>query len=202
MKDFIASAFEQFAFLGRMFNFSNATIRQDTAISWCWSVLLSTMTAFTSALNYSLGISITYFLILFVVMCVDYVTGIRAARKEKQPIVSKKGLRWVVKFFTYLMGFALITNLGRETAAMESPDFMKRTLGVGLNEFMAFIWVVIKIFFMIYILIWEIKSIKENYDRLGLDSKVLDFFISAFYSVSGLLAKKTNINPDRKDEKN
>lgn len=203
------SIFEQFVFIPKMFDASNHKV-QECGV---WSVIASffiwvvdTVTHFTV---YIAGVSILFATAIFFIMVVDFITGIRASKKEwqkehpgeKWESESKKGLRWVIKYITYITGFVLISVLAGEVSSM-NLGVIADISGIDFEAIFLLIIKVIKLFLMLYIIRWELKSIDENLERLGYNFRIFDFFENAVTAVTSLFKSKTgiDINDKKKDE--
>ena len=151
------------------------------------------------------GVSILYAVLLFIVMIADFWTGITASKKEwqsKHPgekwnSESKKALRWAIKYITYIVGFYMINVLSKEVLAINFGSFA----GVNIDEIFTLIFKVIKLFLMLYILRWELKSIDENLERLGYSFRIFDFFDNSITAVTSLFKSKTGIEIKDKEDK-
>lgn len=155
--------FEQYAFLKSLFNYKLEKV-QDSAIlgavvSAFVNVALWLTGAFKSFSENSLGVGVAFVLMIFVIMIIDLITGLCAAKKRHEEIKSKKGLRWVVKFGSYLLFVYILNCFSRELIAL-SYDWLEYPLGI------------IKIYVLAHIAIWEIKSIDENFESLGYSLKI------------------------------
>lgn len=197
--------FEQFQFIPKMFDTSSHKVQACSI----WSVSASFMIWLTDFITHFtvsvVGVSLYYAVLLFLVMVVDFITGIRASKKEwlrdhpgeKWRSESKKGLRWAIKYITYIAGFFLINVLYKEVVSINIGSIS----GVNLDEIFILTFKVIKLFLMLYILRWELKSIDENLERLGYDFKIFDFFDNTITAVTSLFKSKTGVEINDKKEK-
>lgn len=196
--------FEQFQFIPKMFDASSSKVQ----LCSLWSVsasfliwLIDFLTHFTVNI---VGVSVFYSVLLFFVMIIDFITGIKASKKEwqreypgeKWRSESKKGLRWAIKYITYISGFFMINVLSKEVATINIGSIA----GVNVDEIFILIFKVIKLYLMLYILKWELNSIDENFERLGHDYKTFDFFGNAVTAVTSLFKSKTGIDINDKKE--
>ena len=187
-----------YKFVLRLFDYSDTNIQ--TISVW------STFTAFLiSFCNNFLGISVGLFLMLFVLMIMDYITGLSAAKLEeirkaeqekrcvKDIFSSKKGLGWVFKFGSY-MTFLYISLLLSQYIDLAGLDFM--TWFLKLVHF----------YILIHIFYWEIKSVDENFERIGYRLKILKIVANLLHSISKLAERKikieTEIEEKKEDERN
>lgn len=200
--------FEQFQFIPEMLNPLSRKVYECsmwslTYFSAIW--LVEIMTKFTVNI---VGMSVLYSILLFFVMIADFITGIRASKKEwlkehpgeKWESESKKGLRWVIKYFTYISGFFIINVISKDIASISIGS----VAGINVDEVLTLTFKAIKIYFMLYILRWELKSIDENFKRLGYNLPVFGFFSNAVAALTSLIKSKTgiSINDKTKDKDN
>lgn len=178
-----------YRFLGRLFDFSNTDIQ---LISF-----FSALTAFlVSFCNNFLGISLGLFFMLFTIMIVDYITGLTAAkleekrkareqgRQEVDIFSSRKGLGWVFKFGAY-MTFLYVSVLLQDYIAKAGFD--------------PIIWFIklIHFYILMHIFYWEIKSVDENFERLGYNFRILKLVGNLIQGVSRL--PNSGIKEDKKE---
>jgi hypothetical protein len=156
-----------------------------------------------------IGMSVLYSMLLFFVMVADFVTGYQASKKEWQAEhpggkfrgESKKGLRWVIKYFVYLAGFFILNVMVKEAGALNIEE-IEALIGVNIAGIIVGVLMIARIFLMLYILRWELKSIDENFERLGFDFKLFDFFDNLIHSVAGILKSKTGVDLNKKNDDN
>lgn len=199
--------FEQFMFIPKMFNTSSHKVQECGLWSVVCSFFIWLIDWCTHFTTHIIGVSVLYAFLLFLIMVADFITGIRAAKKEflkeypgeKWESESKKGLRWVIKYFTYIMGFFLINVITKEVTSL-NLGVIADLSGINFDSIFILIFKVIKLFLMLYILRWECKSIDENLERLGYDFKIFDFFDNAVTAITSLFKSKTGI--DISDKKN
>lgn len=139
-----------------------------------YAILFSVVCSFSEKF---LGISGGLFMILFVVMITDYITGLKASKKEGKKFCSKRGLEWVFKLGSYLVFLGVSFLIRKELIAYD----------LGMME-MPF--KVIHFYILIHIFWWETKSIDENFERLGYSFRILKLFDSLFEVIKGLFKKK------------
>lgn len=175
-----------------------------------WSMILSVVVWVTDMVTHFtvdiVGVSVLYAILLFFIMIADFWTGINASKKvwqkehpgEKWESESKKCLRWVIKYFTYIGGFFMINVLCKEVAAISFGSLA----GVNVDEIFMLVFKVIKLFLMLYILRWETRSIDENFEKLGYDFKIFDYFSNAVTAVTSLFKSKTGIEIKDKEDSN
>lgn len=202
--------FEQLMFLPKMFNTSSHKVQECGMWSAVYSLLIWFLDWATNFTIHIVGVSILFATTLFIIMVVDFITGIRAAKLEflrehpgqKWSSESKKGLRWVIKYFTYIMGFYLINLITREVTDLNLGIVTDLT-GIDFEAVFVFLLKIIKLFLMLYIMRWECKSIDENLERLGYDFKIFDFFDNSITAITSLFKNKTGIDiNDKKGNEN
>lgn len=171
-----------YKFLTRLFDFKNPEIQLISV----WSAISSAIITFS---NSYLGISAGLFCMLFIIMITDYITGLKAskfeekqkAKKENRAVTdvfsSKKGLGWVFKFGAYMTFLYISLNM---------IDYIKS----NEMEFMVLIAKLAHFYILIHIFYWEIKSVDENFDRLGYDFKILKLMSNLFKVFSKLTESK------------
>lgn len=187
-----------YKFVIRLFDYTDSSI-QTISI---WSAFTALIISFS---NNFLGISVGLFCMLFVLMIMDYITGLSAAKLEeirqarqegravKDIFSSKKGLGWVFKFGSYLtfLYISLLLSQYIEQAGLDfAPWFFK----------------LVHFYILIHIFYWEIKSVDENFERIGYKLKILKIIANLLYLVSKFAEKKikieTAIEEKKEDERN
>lgn len=181
-----------YKFLFRLFDYSDTNIQ----IISIWSAFTALLISFC---NNFLGISVGLFAMLFMLMITDYITGLRASKLEEKRkaelekratldvFSSKKGLGWVFKFGSY-MTFLYISLLLSQYIEQAGLDFMVWFLKL------------VHFYILIHIFYWEIKSVDENFERIGYKFKILKIVTNLFYSISKLAERK--IKTETEDEHN
>ena len=165
---------EHMAFLTRLFDYSDLKVKIASFYGVIISAILTSVSAFSIGI---LGISGGLFILLFVIMVTDYITGLKASKREGFEFISKKGLGWIFKFGSYLMVLSVSLTLRRELIEngmiwLEIP------------------FIAIHFYILIHILMWELKSVDENFKRLGHEFKVLALISDIFLIVRVMLKKK------------
>ena len=175
-----------YRFLTRLFDYTNEDIK---TISF-WSIFTA---YFVSFCNDFLGISVGLFCMLFVLMITDYITGLSAAKHEERVAAksegrevrdifsSKKGLAWVFKFGSY-MTFLYISLLLSQYIEQAKLDFM--VWFIKLAHF----------YILIHIFYWEVKSVDENFERLGYSFQILKLVGNLFRKISSFSGNKIKEN--------
>lgn len=165
---------EHFIFLSRLFDFSQIKVQTAAFYGALLSVILTGLTAFSESF---LGISVGLFLLLFGVMITDYVTGLRASRKEGKRFISKRGLGWVFKFGSYMV-FLAVSFLLRKELITTGLDFMEIPFKL------------IHFYILLHIFYWELKSVDENFERLDYSFRVLKITDEIYDTLKGLVKRK------------
>ena len=161
-------------FLAKLFDFSELKVQVASFYGLLISSFLTLITTFTEGF---LGISASIFLLLFLVMITDFVTGIRSAKKEGQVLRSKRGLGWVFKYGSYMVFLAVSFSLRKEIICY----------GFDLFE-MPF--KLIHFYILMHIFYWELKSVDENFERLGYSFRILKITDNIFDFLKGIMTKK------------
>lgn len=208
MREYIKAAFEQFTFLPKMFDTSTTKVQQ----CGIWSLVWSSIVYITDQIHHFTvniaGVSVLFASTVFIVMIADYWTGIRASKKEwieENPNQrfnpeSKKGLRWVIKYVTYIMGFHLVNLMIIETGSL-NIGVIENLIDFDITSVFMLLLKTIRLFLMFFVLRWELKSIDENLIRLGHDLKIFDFLDNTISSVTSIFKNKTGIEiSDKKKE--
>jgi phage-related holin len=158
---------QHYGFIVKLFNFNDFNIR---IIS-----LGATITSlFCTFSNDFLGISALLFALLFFVMIIDYITGIAASKREKKILTSKRGLDWVFKFGSYIVFLALSFSLNNHIVEKNIESLLLIT---SITHF----------YILLHIFYWEMKSVDENFERLGYNFKILGLFNKIFSTMRGTL---------------
>jgi phage-related holin len=165
---------EHLAFLTRLFDFTDIKVKIASFYGALLSAMLTTLSSFSQGL---LGISAGLFLLLFVIMITDYVTGLKASKKEGVEFISKRGLGWVFKFGSYLVVLSVSLSLRKE-------------LILNGFDWLEIPFISIHFYILVHILMWELKSVDENFKRLGHEFKVLGLITDIFLIVQTMLKKK------------
>ena len=183
---------QQYSFLTKLFNYKSL----DIQIIAVWSALVSIFISFS---NDFLGISAGIFAMLFIVMITDYVTGLAASRYEevqkakkenrcpKDVFTSKKGLRWVFKFGSYIV-FLYISCMLQEHITVNKLDVL--TYFSKIAHF----------YILIHIFSWELKSVDENFARLGFKFQIFGLFRGVFSTLKQVIEPSIGKTTKSKDE--
>lgn len=165
---------EHLIFLSRLFDFSQLKVQAASFYGLSLSILITGLTAFSESF---LGISVGLFLLLFGVMITDYITGLRASRKEGKKFISKRGLGWVFKFGSYMV-FLAVSFLLRKELITTGLDFMEIPFKL------------IHFYILLHIFYWELKSVDENFERLSYSFRVLKITDEIYDTLKGLVKRK------------
>lgn len=161
---------EQLKFIYRLFNYSEMKVQ----VAGFYGALMSVVCAFA---EHFLGISVGLFLLLFLVMITDYATGLRASKREGKKFISRRGLQWLFKFGSYMIFLAISFFLRKEL------------MECGL-EWLDIPMQLIHFYILIHIFTWEIKSVDENFERLGFSFRILKLGDEIFTTIREMFKKR------------
>ena len=178
---------EQYGFIRTAISFNDERIQQATFWSVVANILIMTTGWFDYWANDVLGMSVGVTLMIFIILFFDLITGMCASVNEGQTLSSKRGLRWVFKFCSYIIFVYTLNNLVRE---------------VKLYEFgwLLYPMNIIKLFVIFTISFWEIKSIDENFERLGYSFGIFKLLNPIYNIFKGIVKKQSDVDIDKKDE--
>ncbi len=170
ISDLIIIKMGHLGFLSRLFDYSELKVQIAAFWGMISSILLSIPEQF-------MGISASLFVLLFIIMITDYITGLRASKKEGKTFISKKGLGWVFKLGSYIVFLSVSFHIRKE---------------IILNEVEFLVWPMklIHFYILIHIFYWELKSVDENFERLGYSIRILKILDVLFLSIKESIAKK------------
>lgn len=151
------------------FNETNVILASILA---CMVTLISTFSQ-----NY-LGISGSFGIAMAIVIIVDFITGIAAAKKLGKQVTSRKGLRSLYKTGAYITFLYIAFSLKQEVKEGLFQDV------IGYFH----------VYLIAHICFWELFSIDENLGRLGIDLGLTD-------TLRGILNKLKNkiISEEKED---
>lgn len=155
--------FEQFKFIRHITNFSNAKVQECSFWGIICTIGMFLSDTVTFLANDVMGITIYFTIAMFVIMIADLITGLMAASKEHQKRTSKKGLRWAIKFGSYVLFVYVLNALAKDSV---------RTGITGI----AIIMECIKYYVVFHIASWELQSIDENLERQGYSFRIFKLF--------------------------
>lgn len=172
--------FEQLKFLKHITNIGDPKVQECSF----WGIIGTLLICFSNATHFLaesiLGITVYFTIALFVIMVVDLITGLMAANKEHQRKTSKKGLRWVFKFGSYILFVYIINALGTDS------------IRTGIDS-IPFLMEVIKYYVVFHIAAWEIKSIDENLERNGYSFRIFKLFDNIYALAMKLINDKIGL---------
>lgn len=190
------SVLEQYGFLKTIFSFNTERIREAAF----WGIVANSVIMLMGALNYFandvLGISAAVAIMIFIIVFGDLITGISASYYEEKtkPIAdqkplrhvfsSKKGLKWAFKFCSYTIFIYVLNSLVQEVRTYEF-DWLTYPMNV------------IKLFVIFTICFWELKSIDENFEKMGWSFQIFKL-LNPIYAIFKKLVKK-NVDVDLDD---
>lgn len=166
----------QLEFIQRLFDYNDMKVQIAAFYAGLFSLICSFSEAF-------MGISGSLFVLLYLVMVTDYITGLKAAKREGQKFISRRGLQWVFKIGSYMVFLAVSFMVRRE---------------IMLNEVTLLIvpFKLIHFYILIHIFLWEIKSIDENFERLGYSFRVLKLADNIFSMAKRIVKRKIEESGD------
>jgi phage-related holin len=173
---------EHLNFLTRLFNFSEFKVKISGFYGSIIGALFSLVSGFSEGF---IGISGGLFILLFLVMITDYITGLKASKKEGLKFASKKGLGWVFKFGSYMVFLAVSLFLRKEL------------IYLGL-DWMRVPFKIIHFYVLIHIFLWELRSIDENFERIGYSFKILKLADEVFLTIRAMVKRKIDDNDENK----
>ena len=171
---------EQYGFIKNLFDFSSDKVRASALFSIIINLIITAVGYFNYFANEILGMSASAAIMIFVIMAVDYITGIRASKADGIKPCSKKGLRGIFKLCSYTVFIYVLNGLVKEAA---SYDFTWLTYPMNA----------IKLLVMFMICFWETKSIDENFERMGYSFRIFKLLDPIYEAVKGIF-KKNNID--------
>lgn len=160
----------QLRFFHKLFDFSDMKVQ----VAGFYGALMSVICTFAE--NFT-GISVGLFLLLFLVMITDYATGLTACKKEGGRFLSRRGLQWIFKFGSYIIILAVSLFLRKEFV---TNGFDWLDIPMKLIHF----------YILIHIFTWELKSVDENFERLGFSFRVLKLLDGVFLTLREMFKKR------------
>ncbi|MBV1928917.1 MAG: phage holin family protein, partial [Gammaproteobacteria bacterium] len=133
------------------------------------SSILTMLSTFSE--NY-LGISGAFAMVLFVLLIVDFATGIAAARSSKEQITSRKGLRTLYKSGAYILFMYVAFSLHKELE--------------GKAELFETVIKYFHIYIIIHVSFWELFSIDENLKKLNIDLGITDLLKLCYNNIKNI----------------
>lgn len=178
--------FEHFKFIRHLFNFNTDRCLESAFFGLLTNLGIVVMGCFKYFATDILGISAFFLVSLFVIMILDCISGLLASKREHQKRTSKKGLRWFIKFGSYIAFLYCINALIREFGTLDI-DWLQSFCGI------------IRMYVLFHVMYWELFSIGENLERLGYDPRIFKLITNLFSIFKKTVKKKTDI--DFEDEK-
>ena len=183
---------EQYSFLKPMFSFSTEKAKETTFLGAVATSLAMVTTMFNYWANEVLGMTVWACLMIFIIMFIDLITGVASVAiiDGKDALCSKKGLRWIFKFGSYTVFVYVLNSLVKESTVY------------------GYSWIteaitVIKLFVIFKICFWEMKSIDENFEKLGYSFRIFKMLDPIYGIFKNVIKKNTDvdIDTDGKSEK-
>lgn len=169
--------FEQFKFLKYITDFSNPKVQECSF----WGIITTFLVFISDAVRFVadtvMGVTVYFTVSLFIIMVVDLVTGLLAAKKESQKRTSKKGLRWAIKFCSYVLFIHTLNSL-----MVDSSRTGIEVIPVTME--------IIKYCVAFHIMFWETKSIDENLERMGYSFQVFKLFDNIYNCMMNIINDK------------
>lgn len=176
---------EQYGFLGAYVDFNSEKLKMAAF----WGIIFNLLIMLTGMFNYwaneILGISPAVAIMIFVIMFFDLLTGVSAATYEGEKLCSKKGTRWIFKFGSYATFLYVVDCLIHEIA-------------VYGFAWLTYPMTVIKLFIVFTICFMELKSIDENFERMGMSFRIFKFLDPFYILFKKAVKKNTDVDLDEK----
>lgn len=172
--------FEHLRFLRYITNSSDPKVQLCSLCGCVGALLTWIMKSINFIASDVMGITVYFTIVMFIIMIVDYITGLLAARKEHEKPSSKKGLRWVFKFGCYVLFIYTLNGLAIDSV---------RT---GIDE-IVMVLEIIKYYTVFHIATWELQSIDENFERLGYSFRIFKLFNNIYNMFITVINKKTGV---------
>lgn len=169
---------EHMEFLCRLFDFSDIKIRIISFFGMVGSAIFTVISLFSESV---LGISAGFLILLVIIMITDYITGLCVAVKKEIELRSKRGLGWVFKLGSYLV-------------ALAASLFLRKELILNGFGWLEIPLIAMHFYILTHILLWELKSVDENFKELGYDFKVFTLITELFVFLQSSLKRKFNDN--------
>lgn len=177
--------FEHYKFLKHLFNYHAEKVQISAILSVITNFLIIVMGYFHFFCDNIIGVTAGFVTIIGVIMVIDLITGLRAAKMNNVNRTSKKGLRWWFKLGSYIVFMMGFNSLIKETATYDF-DWLVYPLNV------------LKLYAVFHILYWETKSIDENLEKMGYSFKIFKLFDMLFFTVKGIFRTKGGVDVEDK----
>ena len=172
---------EQYGFVKSLLNISSEKVKESAFFSAVINFIIAAMGYLTYFAQNMLGVSVAFVVMLAIIMSIDSSTGIKAAKVKKDAICSKKGLRGVFKFLSYIVFMYVMNQLSEEA----------NSKGI---EWIAYCLNLIKMFLLITICFWELKSIDENSETLGYNFRIFNMLDPIYNAIKNVFKDNTHID--------
>ena len=140
-------------------------------------VILSAVTSvIVSFIENNVGISLGLFSLYFIFALLDMATGIyKNVIKDKEPFSSSSFIKKILSVGFMLLFVTTATQLNSYLLTMEIPNII-------LDQFQSVVIYtvnLIKVFLIVGFFIYEITSLRENFEKIGWDKlvKAIDLFL-------------------------
>lgn len=177
------TALEQYGFIKAYLDFNSEKLR----IAAFFGIVLNLIIMLTGMFNYLaneiLGISPAVAIMIFIIMFFDLITGVSASTYEGVEITSKKGARWIFKFGSYATFLYVMDCLIHEITTYSLA-------------WLLYPMTVIKLFIVFTICFMELKSIDENFERMGISLRIFKFLDPFYIIFKKAIKKNTNVDID------
>lgn len=177
---------EQYGFVKTFFDFNSEKVRMAAF----WGIVLNLLIMLSGMFNYwaneILGISPAVAIMIFIIMFFDLVTGVSAATYEGQVMTSKKGTRWIFKFGSYAT-FIYVLNVLVGEANLYGFEWLTYPMNV------------IKLFVIFTISFMEMKSIDENFERMGMSFQIFKFLDPIYRIFKKTIKRNSDIDFDENE---
>ena len=172
---------EQYGFVKSLLNISSEKVKESAFFSAVINFIIAAIGYLTYFAQNMLGVSVAFVVMLAIIMSIDSYTGIKAAKVKKDAICSKKGLRGVFKFLSYIVFMYVMNQLSEEA----------NSKGI---EWIAYFLNSIKMFLLITICFWELKSIDENSETLGYNFRIFNMLDPIYNAIKNVFKDNTHID--------
>lgn len=180
---------EQYSFLKPMFSLGTEKAKETTFLGTVATSIAMVTTMFSYWANEVLGMTVWVCLMIFIIMFIDLVTGVTAAayKDGRETICSKKGLRWIFKFGSYTVFIYVLNGLVKESAVC-GYSWITESITV------------VKLFVIFKICFWELKSIDENFEKMGYSFRIFKMLDPIYNIFKGVIKKNSDIDLDEVDK--
>jgi len=177
------TALEQYGFLKAYLDFNSEKLKMAAFFGILFNLIIMLTGMFNYWANEILGISPAVAIMIFIIMFFDLITGVSASVNDGTEITSKKGTRWIFKFGSYATFLYVIDCLIHETA-------------VYSFAWLVYPMTVIKLFVVFTICFMELKSIDENFERMGVSLRIFKFLDPIYNIFKKVIKKNADVDID------